>query len=165
MQEVGGSIPPGSTTSPSSRGLGHHPFTVATGVRIPLGTPFPFGETGTQRGAVVQLVRMLACHAGGRGFESRPLRHYSSKKPASRGLFAVCGQHVGRALSAIGASGNCGVFCRTMSDLQFDAIAFGVGVGVGRAQKDTSFSNTGKPMVGAYGAEHESPVRLNPVER
>ncbi len=26
--------------SPSSRGLGHHPFTVATGVRIPVGTPF-----------------------------------------------------------------------------------------------------------------------------
>jgi hypothetical protein len=26
------------------------------------------------RGAVVQSVRMLACHAGGRGFESRPLR-------------------------------------------------------------------------------------------
>ncbi|KAG1270026.1 hypothetical protein G6F65_013425 [Rhizopus arrhizus] len=25
--------------SPSSRGLGHHPFTVATGVRIPVGTP------------------------------------------------------------------------------------------------------------------------------
>ena len=25
--------------SPSSRGLGHHPFTVSTGVRIPLGTP------------------------------------------------------------------------------------------------------------------------------
>ena len=52
--EVGGSIPPGSTkrfratsqflgqnallqrfTSPSSRGLGHRPFTAATGVRIP----------------------------------------------------------------------------------------------------------------------------------
>ena len=59
MQEVGGSIPPGSTkvstqagrdqiretltfftASPSSRGLGHHPFTVDTGVRIPVGTPF-----------------------------------------------------------------------------------------------------------------------------
>src|SRR4249919_1486600 len=26
--------------SPSSRGLGHYPFTVATGVRIPVGTPF-----------------------------------------------------------------------------------------------------------------------------
>src|SRR5690606_32090497 len=25
--------------SPSSRGLGHYPFTVATGVRIPVGTP------------------------------------------------------------------------------------------------------------------------------
>ena len=52
--EVGGSIPPGSTksvcdgllavvpvfrASPSSRGLGHRPFTAVTGVRIPLGTP------------------------------------------------------------------------------------------------------------------------------
>jgi hypothetical protein len=44
MQEVSGSIPLTSTSlseelllvlSPSSRGLGHHPFTVSTGVRIP----------------------------------------------------------------------------------------------------------------------------------
>ena len=30
-------------------------------------------------GAVVQLVRISACHAGGRGFESRPHREKSSK--------------------------------------------------------------------------------------
>ena len=30
--------------SPSSRGLGHHPFTVSTGVRIPVGTPEQVGK-------------------------------------------------------------------------------------------------------------------------
>ena len=41
MQEVSGSIPLTSTNrkSPSSRGLGHRPFTAVTGVRIPVGTP------------------------------------------------------------------------------------------------------------------------------
>ncbi len=34
-------------------------------------------------GAVVQLVRIPACHAGGRGFESRPLRHLL-KKPQQK---------------------------------------------------------------------------------
>jgi hypothetical protein len=48
MQGVSGSIPLSSTKkainccflSPSSRGLGHRPFTAATWVRIPLGTPY-----------------------------------------------------------------------------------------------------------------------------
>ena len=37
-------------------------------------------------GVVVQLVRIPACHAGGRGFESRPLRQ-TLKRPVSSGPF------------------------------------------------------------------------------
>ena len=33
-------------------------------------------------GALVQLVRIHACHAWGRGFESRPFRHLFNIKPA-----------------------------------------------------------------------------------
>ena len=54
MEEVVGSIPTSSTifrcpASPSSRGLGHYPFKVATRVRIPLGTPIARGARGSRR--------------------------------------------------------------------------------------------------------------------
>ena len=41
-----------------------------------------FGKTDSKhtRGAVVQLVRMPACHAGGREFESRPHRKEAQSK-------------------------------------------------------------------------------------
>ena len=38
-------------------------------------------------GVVVQLVRIPACHAGGRGFESRPFRQLSRDNEAPKGAF------------------------------------------------------------------------------
>ena len=46
----------------------------------------PLLNKATLIGAVVQLVRISACHAGGRGFESRPHRRSLEK---SRLLFFV----------------------------------------------------------------------------
>jgi hypothetical protein len=42
----------------------------------------------TEKGSVVQSVRMPPCHGGGRGFESRPVRKYVPK-PAPRAGFVV----------------------------------------------------------------------------
>ena len=82
--------------SPSARGLGHRPFTAITGVRIPVGTPYKAvqpvagrqaGESRAgQCGVVVQSVRIPACHAGGRGFESRPLRQLLSRAMVRQGV-------------------------------------------------------------------------------
>ena len=40
-------------------------------------------------GAVVQLVRISACHAEGRGFESRPHRRKNKSRPPSSGRLSI----------------------------------------------------------------------------
>ena len=54
------------------------------------------GQLIAEIGAVVQLVRMPACHAGGRGFESLPHRNKPPLTSVSGGFFFGGGkmQHV-----------------------------------------------------------------------
>ena len=85
MQEVSGSIPLSSTRSRSlsSRCLGHDPFTVGTGVRIPVGTPIskpvrlaPVGLLVFMCGAVrTNIKKAPACLSGAFGDPVRPFRY------------------------------------------------------------------------------------------
>ena len=101
--------------SPSSRGLGHRPFTAITGVRIPVGTPeFLAGQCklsgARKRGVVVQLVRIPACHAGGRGFESRPLRQRIRKGQSKDWPFLFLRARSGIARNSASPAGPDGSF-------------------------------------------------------
>ncbi len=85
--------------SPSSRGLGHRPFTAVTGVRIPVGTPEYSGSpSGPRVWGYSSAGRALAWHARGQRFDPAYLHQtdcskrgsnhvvVKSRSPSSRGL-------------------------------------------------------------------------------
>ena len=109
------------SASPSSRGLGHDPFTVVTGVRIPLGTPLlPTPATAgvfvcnTQPGMGVRTRGSTACAArslfatpwrrpAGRAQRGIPLGTPLLPTPATAGVF-VCNTQPGMGVRTRGST-------------------------------------------------------------
>ena len=80
---VGGSIPSAPTST--RQHVANLEASIAT-------KPARTASDAANRGVVVQLVRIPACHAGGRGFESRPLRQTpSTRANASSPFFVIAG--------------------------------------------------------------------------
>ena len=89
----------GQFMSPSSRGLGHHPFTVSTGVRIPVGTPnkkadieryrpFFFFRIVVRLDQVATLIQFSVSSAGTRSNSLKLL--VTSTSPSLRACAAMC---------------------------------------------------------------------------
>ena len=82
--------PPPISRSLSSRGLGHDPFTVGTGVRIPVGTPQSRKNSDiirTLSWGISSAGRALAWHARGQRFDSAILHQKSTVLRLKYGAF------------------------------------------------------------------------------
>src|SRR5690606_32310836 len=77
------------TASPSSRGLGHYPFTVATGVRIPVGTPLFDGPGEIRAHFFHSSIGLGACLRSRIWHHRQPARHCQPRLPG-RGSVRVC---------------------------------------------------------------------------
>ncbi len=129
MQEVSGSIPLSSTRlrSLSSRGLGHDPFTVGTGVRIPVGTPSSFralARAKRERGGL-RTTALKRCKKNC----TRTLSYVSIRVPANGGL-AQLGERLHGMQEVSGSIPLSSTKSRSLSSRGLGHDPFTVGTGV-----------------------------------